>query len=80
MVRSSDMEKEELKVLEANITEEEQAYQIDYASEEEDDLLQTSISNVASLDESSPFFVGCLSRFGQSININSRFENVFTGI
>ena len=37
-------------------TEEEQVDQFDSANEVEDDLLQTSINNVASLDEVSLFF------------------------
>ena len=63
---------EQRKVPEMENTEEEQADQLVSVSEEEDDLLQTSTSNIVSLDARFLFFVDRSSRFGRSIKINSR--------
>ena len=54
-------------------TEKEQADQFESPSEEEEDLLPTSTSNVPNLNDRSLFSVGRSSRFGRSVKINSKF-------
>ena len=68
MVKLSGVEEEvpnktsQHEIPEVESTEEEQEDQFDSASEEEDNLLSTSVSNVTSLDKESLFLVGCSSR------------------
>ena len=64
---------EQHEVPQVEAIKEEQAEKFDSASEEEDDLLQTSTNKNASLEQGCLFFVGRSLRFGRSFKINSKF-------